>query len=261
MMQQTVERLCASLSGHSACVVFLLDDVAPQELVSINADQNFPAASLAKLPIMIEVARQVSLGILSWDVHYPVSKQSRVFSDGVLADLSVDLKPTLRDLVHLMIAISDNTAANVLLDLVGMDAINVTMQQLGLNSTRLERHFIDYAARKAGRENWTTAGDMALLLSYFCMELLPEREQMLAMLLHQNDHTLLSAYWGEDVPFAHKTGSLAGVLHDVGILYPPQSAGTSLIVVVMTSEQVDKPLTRYVLSRIGKLIYDEWKHA
>jgi beta-lactamase class A len=102
---------------------------------------------------------------------------------------------------------------------------------------------------------------MALLFSYFCMELLPEREQMLAMLLHQNDRTVLPAYWGEDIPFAHKTGGLEGIIHDAGIFYPPQSSGTSLIIVVMTSEQGDEPRTRYMLSRIGKIIYEQWASA
>jgi beta-lactamase class A len=260
-MQQTIENLLASLGGRFACVVLLLNDIAPKELVSINPDLLFPAASLTKVPIVVEVARQVSLGMLSWEQPYTVSEQSRVFSDGVLADLSADLHPTLYDLAHLMIAISDNTASNILLDLVGIEATNVTMQQLGLTATHVERHFMDYAARKAGRENWTTAADMALLFSYFYMELLPEREKMLSMLLHQNDRTLLSAYWSEDIPFAHKTGILEGVVHDAGIFYPPQSAGTSLVIVVMTSEQNDEPLTRYTLSCVGKVIYDEWQNA
>ncbi len=260
-MQKAVEQIVAGLGGRVACIVFLLDNVAPKELVSINGDLLFPAASLAKLPILVEVARQVSLGMLSWDMPCVVPEQARVSSDGVLADLSATFRPTLHDLAHMMIAISDNTASNVLLDLVGMEAVNTTMQQLGLSSTRLERHFIDDAARKAGRENWTTAGDMALLFSYFCTELLPEREQILAMLLHQNDRTLLPAYWSEAVPFAHKTGGLPGVLHDVGILYPTQSAGTALILVVMTAEQTDESLTRYMLSHIGKIIYDTWPQS
>jgi beta-lactamase class A len=260
-MQKAIRQLLAGLGGRTACVVLLLDNVVAKELISINADMPFPAASLAKIPIMVEVARQVSLGMLSWESVYSIAEQARVFSDGVLADLSKDLKPTLHDLTHMMITISDNTAANAVLDLVGIDAVNVTMQQLGLTFTHLERHFIDPAARKAGRENWTTAGDMALLLSYFCMELLPERERMLAMLLHQNDRTIIPAYWGEDIPFAHKTGSLDGIIHDAGIFYPPQSGGTSLIVVTMTADQVDVPLTRYTLSRLGKIIYDKWEKA
>lgn len=255
-MQKTIELALTSLGGHFSCIVMQLGKAAPSELVAINADRLFPAASLAKLPILIEVVRQVESGRLSWDTRYKVLETASVNNTGVLADLLPDLQPTLHDLAHLMIAISDNTAANMLLDLVSIEAINITMQQLGLTSTWLERRFIDFDARKAGRDNWTTAGDMALLLSYLCTGLLPDHERLLSMLLCQNDHTILPAYWGEEVPFAHKTGELPGILHDAGILYPPNKIDTPFILVVMTSEMIDKPLTRYTLAHVGETIYN-----
>ncbi len=256
-MQAEIERELATLGGQSSCIVVQLDKVGPKELVSINPEKRFPAASIAKVPILVEVARQVEFGMLAWDTQYTVPHVAHAASSGVLADLAADLRPSLHDLAYLMIAISDNTAANVLLDLVGMEAVNVTMYQLGLHSTRIERHFMDVAARKAGRENWTTAGDMALLLSFFCADLLPGRDAMLRMLLRQNDNGTISAYWNEETPYAHKTGELAGIVHDAGILYPPYpqpSLQSPLIIVIMTAEQNDVPRTRYTMARIGRLI-------
>lgn len=246
-----------TLGGRSACVVVRLDATAPRELVSLNPDIRFPAASLAKLPILVEVARQVEFGLLSWDTRYALAPCSHVESSGVLADLSPTLQPTLHDLAHLMIAVSDNAASNVLLNLVGMKAVNEIMQQLGLQATRIERRFMDFSARQAGLENWTTAGDMALLLSFFCVDLLPGRDEMLKMLLRQNDNSSVPAYWGEEILYAHKTGELADVLHDAGILtppYPQPSPKTPLIIVVMTAEQDDLPFTRYVMARIGRIV-------
>jgi beta-lactamase class A len=184
-----------------------------------------------------------------------VTKAASVNNTGVLADLLPDLQPTLHDLAHLMIAISDNTAANMLLDLVGMQAVNAAMLQLGLTSTRLERRFIDFDARGSGRDNWTTTADMALLLSYLCTGLLPDNERILNMLLCQNDRTILPAYWDEEIPFAHKTGGLPGIIHDAGILYPPHASKTPFILVVMTSDVADEPLARYTLARVGGVIY------
>ncbi len=261
-MQNEIERELMTLGGRSACVVVRLEAAAPRELVSLNPDLRFPAASLAKVPILVEVARQVEFGILSWDTRYTIAKHAYAASSGVLADLSPSLQPTLRDLAHLMIAISDNTASNVLLDLVGMAAVNKTMQQLGLQATRLERRFMDFAARQAGYDNWTTAGDMALLLSFFCADLLPGRDEMLKMLLQQNDHSTLPAYWDEEIPYAHKTGELADVEHDAGILYPPYplpSPKAPLIIVVMTAEQDDIPFTRYILARVGRIVFNSAK--
>ncbi|HEV2654107.1 MAG TPA: serine hydrolase, partial [Ktedonobacteraceae bacterium] len=108
-MQKTIETTLASLGGRYACIVLQLNEAAPGELVSLNSDLLFPAASLAKLPILVEVARQVEAGKLSWETRYSVTEAARVQSDGVLADLLPDLQPTLHDLAHLMIAISDNT--------------------------------------------------------------------------------------------------------------------------------------------------------
>jgi beta-lactamase class A len=57
------------------------------------------------------------------------------------------------------------------------------------------------------------------------------------------------------VPFAHKTGGLPGIMHDAGILYPPNEPDVPLIIVVLTGDQVDEPLTRLTLARIGRIIY------
>ncbi len=257
MLQAEIERELATLDGNSACIVIRLEEASPRELVSISPERRFPAASLAKVPILVEVARQVEFGMLAWDTRYTISADTYATSSDVLANLSTDLHPTLHDLAHLMITVSDNTASNVLLDIVGMEAVNVTMHQLGLYDTRIERHFIDFAARQAGQENWTTAGDMALLFSFFCADVLPGRNEMLNMLLQQNDNTSIPAYWNEEVPYAHKTGELAGILHDVGILnppYPQPATQLPLVIVVMTEGQKDVPLTRFTMSRIGRII-------
>ena len=256
-MQAEIEHELVTLHGKASCIVVRLEKASPQEMVSINPEQLFPAASLAKVPILVEVARQVEFGMLAWDTPYPIPTHAHTKSSGVLADLSPDLRPTLRDLAYLMITLSDNTASNVLLDIVGMDAVNVTMHQLGLYETRIERHFMDMAAREAGQENWTTAGDMALLFSFFCADVLPGRDEMLKMLLHQNDNASVPAYWSEEIPYAHKTGELAGIIHDAGILHPPYPQPATqppLIIVVMTAEQNDVPLTRYTMARIGHII-------
>ncbi|MDQ2716083.1 MAG: class A beta-lactamase-related serine hydrolase [Chloroflexota bacterium] len=254
-MQAEIEQALKSLGGRYACVVMCVDQGVLEELVSLNSDMVFPAASLVKVPILLEVTRQVARGWLSWETRYTVPASARVPSAGVLADLSPDLRPTLHDLAHLMITISDNTAANMLLDLVSMEAVNATMQALGLNSTRLERRFMDFEARHAGRDNWTTAGDMARLYSLFLADTLPGTQEMLAILLRQNDYTILPAYWGEEVPFAHKTGGLVGVMHDAGILYPPTAPDSPLIIVALTAEQTDEPLTRLTLATVGRMLF------
>lgn len=260
-MQNAIEQLLAPLGGRTACVATSLEQTGTRELVSIHPDEIFPAASLAKVPILVELARRLAEpdSPWNWETRLEVPEAARVASDGVLADLSPDLRPTVQDVAHLMITISDNTASNMLLDLLGMEAINATMRELGLRGTRLERRFIDFAARRAGRDNWTTAADMAQLFGHIYQGRVPERERLLKILLRQNDYRILPGYWGEEEPFAHKTGGLEGIMHDAGILFrAPDNWQQPLILAVLTSEQPDLPLTQLHLARAGRAMRQAW---
>lgn len=260
-MLTDIETILHGLNDRVACVILHLAPNGAHPLVTLNPDLVFPAASLAKLPILVELARQLAKpdSPYTWDTRLAVPEVARVPSDGVLANLSPDLRPTLHDLAHLMITISDNTASNVLLDMLGMDAINASMRELGLQATRLERRFIDFEARRAGRDNWTTAADMALLLTYIHQAQVPEREQLLQILFRQNDYHILPAYWNEELLFAHKTGGLPGILHDAGLLYRTPDDPAPWLIVVLTAEQSDLPLTNLHLSRMGQAIRQAWQ--
>lgn len=263
-MDTDFEQILNGLGGRVACFALSMNQEESQEnsvsLLDLNGDVVFPAASLAKVPILVTLARQLaqSSSGATWNTQIEVPEAARVPSDGVLADLSPMFRPTIHDLAHLMITISDNTAANVLLDLVGMETVNSTMRELGLRSTRLERRFMDFEARGAGRDNWTTAADMVLLLGHIYLGHIPERERLLKILLRQNDYKILPAYWGEDIPFAHKTGGLEGVMHDAGILFHALDDQRVLIVAALTAEQADIPFTQLTLARLGRSLRESW---
>lgn len=260
-MESNIELILRGLGGRAACLAQCVEQEGPRTLCSLNPDEIFPAASLAKVPILVELARQLARpdSEASWETRLEVSDAARVHSDGVLADLSPELRPTVHDVAHLMITISDNTASNVLLDLVGMESVNASMRELGLRSTRLERRFIDFEARRAGRDNWTSAADMALLFSHIYAGRVPEHERLLKILLRQNDYRILPAYWGEETPFAHKTGGLEGIIHDAGILFrAPADRRRPLLVVVLTAGQEDVPLAQLTLARVGRALRQEW---
>lgn len=248
------------MEGRAACVVISMEQAGPRELFSFNPEMVFPSASLIKVPILVELARQLAQpgNTITWDTRLAVPDEARAPSAGVLADLSPDLRPTIQDLAYLMITLSDNTASNMLLDLLGMESINATMRELGLQATRLERRFMDFEARQAGRDNWATAADMALLLSHIQANHVPERTRLLQILLRQNLNHILPPYWGEETLFAHKTGGLPGLMHDAGILYRAPDDPEPLIIVALTAEQPDIPLTNLNLARIGRTLRQEW---
>lgn len=223
--------------------------------VAIRPDDDFPAASLAKLPIAVELLRRADFGQFDLGERLDTSAEPRVGGGGVLDYLDPATQLTLEELCFLMIGVSDNTAANALLDLVGMGEINETLSRLNLAHTRLARRFMDFAARAAHRDNLTTAADMVSLLSLIRGNALPGAGRLRRMLEGQQLDADLTALLPEDAVLAHKTGSLDGLFHDAGILTGPAGA---CVYCILTSEQADVPAARVAISRVLRELWNEW---
>lgn len=104
-----------------------------------NGDRAFRAASTVKIPIMIEICRQIDRGERALADPRTITAADRTPGSGVLLHLHDGLQLTLADLLYLMISISDNEATNILIDLAGMDAVNATMWALGMEHSALGR--------------------------------------------------------------------------------------------------------------------------
>lgn len=229
---------------------------AAQSVIAVRADEVFPAASLAKIPIAIEVLRRADLGQFTMDERLDTAQEPRVGGGGVLDYLDPTTTLTLADICTLMIAVSDNTAANFLLDLVGMGEINESMNRLNLKHTKLERRFMDFAARAAHRDNRTSANDTLTLLTLIRGGALPGGRRLLAMLGAQQLFAELRDDWlPEHAQLAHKGGSLPETFHDAGILTGP---GGSCVYCVLTTGQRDVPAARTVICRCVRLLWDTW---
>ena len=178
-----------------------------------NATEVVTAASVIKLPVMVHVLRAVDAGTLAFD----------------------DVAP----LVHPMIAVSSNDATNQLLDVVGIAAVQRTVGSVGLASTHLRRRMMDLEARAAGRENVTTAADVVVLLrALVAGSLLSAPMTAFAMAcLHDQEFPALPVPPGHR--FAHKTGELAGVRHDAGILLDGADAPTAVVVALLSELDLD----------------------
>jgi beta-lactamase class A len=132
-------------------------DLTSGESFEINEDFVFPQGSSIKIPIMMEVWKQAKEGKFSLEERRPVPKQVMVGGSGALQFFSDGRSElSIRDLAVLMIILSDNTATNILIDLVGTDRINATMSSLGLTKTRVQRQMMDVAASAREDENLST---------------------------------------------------------------------------------------------------------
>jgi beta-lactamase class A len=194
-----------------------------------------PSASLIKLPILACFWETVATGQLDPNERPTLSAEAlRVEGTGVLKALAPGLQPTWSDLATLMITVSDNVATNLLIDRLGMEAIQACIDKAGLAETRIERRMMDRSAMSAGRGNWTSAADMKALLTAIAAGTCVSGEasgQMRRMLEMQQIQDGLPRRLGEGMRVANKTGNFADVIHDAGIV---TSLGGTLVIAVLT---------------------------
>lgn len=200
-----------------------------------NEHLRLPSASLIKLPILATFWETVETGRLDPSERVSVSSEAlRVEGTGVLKALAPGLQPTWSDLATLMITVSDNVATNLIIDRLGMGAIQGWIDKAGLAETRIERRMMDRGAMAAGRGNWTSAADMETVLLAIaagsCVSGGASRE-MRRVLEAQQIQDRLARRVGEGVRVANKTGNFADVIHDAGIVKWP---GRALVITVLT---------------------------
>jgi beta-lactamase class A len=193
-LRARILRIAARLDGSMGVYVHHL---TRDETVALDADRPFQMASVFKVPLLAELMSQVAAGARSLDDQVTLTEEMKAPGSGVLKELSAGTRLSLRDLATLMIIVSDNTATDVLLDLVGTDAVNARLAACGLTRTvvtmgcrgllydlaglagapdtpetrrlaaeRLKRRELDYNARvyHDERANMTTPREMGRLL-------------------------------------------------------------------------------------------------
>lgn len=210
-----------------------------------NADDDFPAASVMKVPILMAVYRQAQRGNLDLGQRLPVLFQHHVGGAGVLFELHDGIEVTVEDLCRLMIVISDNVASNLLLELVGMDEVRQLLAEMGMQRTTLGRRFMEPA--RPGADNRTTAADSGRCLQLLHTAAVLDRSHTaaaLSILRRQQYREKIPALLPPELSVAHKTGELDGVRHDMAIVEVP---GRPYILTLLTqkgglSHDVDRAL-------------------
>ena len=206
----------------------------------LHANDVFPQASSIKVCILAELFRQVQQGKLKLSDPYTVNSSDLVLGSTIMGGLTPGVtKLTLRDLATMMIGVSDNSAANVLIDRVGMDNVNAFLDSLGLTHTRLRRKMMDVKAAAAGRENISTPAEMMTLLENIYRGKVLNQElttDFFNVLSAHNESTHADTYIPHDLPedlkIANKSGELEGVRNDVGVIFVPKRP---YIICVMTT--------------------------
>lgn len=224
MIENILADAVKSAPGRTA--VLLRELASGRTLYQYNADAAMPSASTIKVMIMAEAMRQAETGVLKLDAEVTVPPSEKL-EDSIIGLLEAD-RFRLIDLITLMIIMSDNTATNVLINLLGMNQINAYAAKLELPSTAVRRRMLDFEAAKRGLDNTTSASDLAGLFGMIGNGKLPGSARMVDILLHQKQGAFRRRL-SEDVKIAHKPGGLANLAHDAGIFFLPSGNYTLCI--------------------------------
>lgn len=247
-------------------------DARNKELISFNGGTIFPTASVIKVPILVEVFRQVEEGNLSLDSQLLLKEEEKVGGSGMLKELHAGLRLSLLDLIKLMIVISDNTATNMLIELVGRDSVNETMRHLGLSQTFLEGKLM-VKDNPIELSSSTPEEMLSLLIGIYNDEILSPNscQQILEIMKHQQYVTnMIGRYLpydpdtveegGESILIASKSGSIRGVRNDIGIIW---GANCIYAVAIMSKDCEDKRFYpdnegELAVAKVSRIIYDHY---
>jgi beta-lactamase class A len=217
--EREVQEIASRVDGVLGVTIL---DPATGDRVSINGDVVFTQASAIKLPVLVELMRQVEAGEQNLDEVVTLAASDIVPGSGVLQQLTPGkVSLSLRDVATLMVTVSDNTATNMIIDRVGMAKVGAEMARLGLASTKLQRKMQDRTAWEENRENLSTPNEQGRLLELLYKgEILSEKSrEEIDRILTIPKPGQLRKLLPEGTKVAHKTGTLSGVVVDVGIVY------------------------------------------
>lgn len=250
-LNHDVRELAARLPAPSALEVF---DLSTGYHMGFNASSSMPAASTIKIPVMVEVFRQLQAGRFGLDRRVALRASDKDWGSGELCDARAGSTHTIAELLEKMIDISDNTATNMLIRLVGRSRINHSMSQLGLEHTRLTA---DIRTEGWGIRNSlrTSPTDLVRLLALMAHRRLVDEwssNEMISILEQDQYNTLLPEPLPDDVPIAHKTGSFFDTLNDAGIVYADDAP---YVIAVMTTALPSKDMGRKFIHSISRLAY------
>ena len=254
------------------------------------AERPFALASVMKLPLLVHLLRRFDAGALDLDARVVLSDADRVAGSGVLHLLDAGLTPTVRDLMRLMMVVSDNMATDVLIARTDLDAVETEMHALGYVSVRLphrirtmlgtlttlgsDARYAEMAAEfrlpdralpddpdgaSAERGDRATPADLARLLAdlHGGRLLTPASTELACAILEDcQTNGRIPAELPDGTRVGHKTGTLPGRANDVGVVHAPSGP---FVLVLMNEGEADERRASQALARAARWVYDAFE--
>lgn len=253
-------RIRATLAGaRGARFGLYIKDLGTGRQMELNSTSRFASASLVKIPILIGLYREMAGGRIAPTEGPVFEERERIGGSGVLKGERSGVKVNLRDLCHLMLQHSDNTAANILADLVGMRRVTEICREYGWTNTNMVRPVMALELRRKGLENWTTPKEMGKMLEGMYRKTIVSptaSEEMMRLMLNPPIDDRLPRYLPERIDIVHKTGLIFDNAHDVGIIYLP---GEQAVLVSAFADRIGSNYraAKIPMARIARILYEE----
>lgn len=229
------------IRGFAGKVSLYAKNLRTGETYGVREDEAVRTASTIKLAIMVECFYEASEGKLRWSDPITLTEDEKVSGSGLLQEFTAGDQFPIKDVVDLMIVVSDNTATNLILNRIGGDAVNARMEKLGLTETRSMRKIlgdgnklktqvsgVSREGSKPENARWgigrSSPKEMVTILEKIYRGEMVSKEasdEMIDILKHQRDHNGIARDM-KDVTVANKSGALDHLRSDVGIVYLPQ---------------------------------------
>ncbi|WP_232695446.1 serine hydrolase [Brevibacillus daliensis] len=259
--------LLQAIEGFQGEWGVVVEDIVTAEKFSYKENDSFYAASLIKVPVMSAVFAGANEGRFAMEDILDLRAEDLVGGAGVLQHMTPGTPLSIQDLVTLMIIQSDNTATNMLIELVGKDSIHAIMEKTGMNNSAFYNKLMVIPADLEG-VNSVTPADMTnhyRLLAQGKIISYDASQKMLSILKKQQvrdvipglfpdpDHEIIGGLplW----ELANKTGNVTNVQHDTGILY----IGRHAVLLSFLSKGVENSVAKQGISKLGKMVFDYYQ--
>ena len=243
-------------------------DLTTGKQLLIREHEPFHAASTMKVPVMIELYHQASLGHLKLSDSLVLKNEFTSIADSSLFHLDsaddseqelykhIGEKRTIHELVYQMITVSSNFATNLLIDKVSALNITATLQELGAADIHVLRGVEDNAAYQRGMNNTVTAYGLLILFEKMASHTLispAASKSMIRVLLDQHYNEIIPARLPAGTQVAHKTGWIKGINHDAGIVFLP--GNQTYVLVLLSKDTEDDKASIAAMAAVSEILY------
>ena len=236
---------------------FFFEDLSSGFIYGYNENVQMVAAGCMKLPIAVYLIKADQDKKVDFMDKIKIEKEDKVYGTGIIHEFN-EREYTIFELLVAMLIQSDNTAANKIIDIIGMDNINSNIKEMGLKNTILNRKTSDERQSKDGVENITSAYDLSKIWKHLHNATYLNRDNstmLIDILRRQQIKNKLALYIPDDLKYeiSSKTGDKKGVENDTALIQLPKG---NFVFTVLSTSVPNSVYGTVTLAKCGKMMWD-----